>query len=515
MSCTMIPQPYACLQTDSIPLTGCMPLAQAKPFETTARFLRDTLPSLTDSLVFKYNESFGAEEYILRVNESTVCVEAKEDAGAFYAVMSLRQLLDAQTDINGTAIHDKPRYAHRGLMLDECRHFFGKDEVLKILDKMAMLKMNRFHWHLSDDQGFRVESERFPLLNEIGSRREHKVLGDFMVRAKGEPYGGYYTKQDIREIQQFARERHIEIIPEIDLPGHARAILASYPHIGCRDYGTTVWSKAGISSEIICCGKEASRAFLFDLLDELCDLFEGRYFHIGGDEASYKNWKRCPDCRSEMDRRNLRNEKELQSWFSATLSAHLKTRGKTAIIWNDCLTRDMDDDIVCQFWTLDHIERTKDLIGNRPRIYSPVTHLYLDNRYSRLPTQKVYAFRHEDFGLAGRDDSVLGVEACVWTEWLEDADMLEYVLFPRLAAVAEIGWAHADKDERDFMERLRIRHDYLFGDTGYCALDYHDKPPGFEKKRNRRHLFGARGFEYKENLEYKQNAAQNGKGTRE
>jgi hexosaminidase len=389
-------------------------------------------------------------------------------------------------------------------MIDECRHFFGKAQIKKILEKMALLKMNRFHWHLSDDQGFRIQSDRYPLLNEIGSRRAHAILGDFMVRAKGEPYGGYYTKDDIREIEAFARERHIEIIPEIDLPGHARAILASYPHIGCRDYGTSVWSKAGISSEIICCGKPESQAFLRNLLDEMCELFGGKYFHIGGDEASYKNWKRCPDCRREMAANGLKSEKELQSRFSAALSAHLKANGKTAIIWNDCLTKDMDDDIVCQFWTLDNLEQTKDLLGERKRIYSPVTHLYLDNRYSRLPTQKVYSFRREDFGLTGGDDSVLGVEACVWTEWLNDSDMLDYVLFPRLAAVAEIGWSSAVQDTKDFMARLDEGMDYFFGDTGYCALDYYSKPPRFEKRRNLRQFWGARGFEYRENLALKQ-----------
>lgn len=284
------------------------------------------------------------EGYLLNISPDEIRITASTSAGCFYAVQTLIQLLPVEHQpllrIRAVAITDAPRYKWRGMHLDCSRHFFSKDEIKEYLDLLALYKFNIFHWHLTDDQGWRIEIKRYPLLTKISSMRKETVIGhpkDTGNTFDGKPYGGYYTQDDIKEIVTYAAERHITIVPEIEMPGHSVAALAAYPQYSCTGgpfEPMTIW---GVSKEVYCAGNDSTFTFLENILTEVCDLFPGKYIHIGGDECPKDRWKTCPKCQARIKNEHLANEEELQSYFVKRIVTFLTAKGKTVIGWDEIL----------------------------------------------------------------------------------------------------------------------------------------------------------------------------------
>ena len=309
--------------------------------------------------------SLDKEEYRLSVGEAGIVIKASDKAGAYYALQSVRMLgrLDEGKNlVPFVEISDKPQYKWRGQMLDVSRHFFDKATVKDLLDDMFRLKLNVFHWHLTDDQGWRIEIKKYPKLTEIGSKRDFTQVGGWGgSKTEDIPHGGYYTQEDIKEIVEYAAQRRISIVPEIDVPAHFAAALAAYPHLACRNIQSRVFGEMGGRlftlkgirdwNRPACLGKKESLQFIFDVYDEVCGLFPFEYFHVGGDEADVSEWKKCPDCQKAMKEMGFANEKELQKKLTNELCEYLKSKGKHMIAWNDVLrqgTERLDTDMVVQ-----------------------------------------------------------------------------------------------------------------------------------------------------------------------
>lgn len=403
----------------------------------------------------KVEKGFCRDEYELQIKDGKVFVKFSEEEGKFYAEKTLLQLKNSGEKIPDCIIKDAPQFSHRGFMLDPCRHFFTVDEIKKIIDGAAYLKMNVFHWHLSDDQGFRIESKKFPLLNEIGSFRKNSLFGRTDEK---KPHGGFFTHEEIKDVVEYCKERHITVIPEIDLPGHTIAIIASYPELSCRKEKIDVCMKQGIFPEILCAGNERVYEFLFELLDEIIPLFPSEFFHVGGDEVPKKNWKSCEECNKKLREENLKNFDELQGYFMNRIAEHLLSRGKTPVMWNDTLKsgKISTETTVIQHW-LHNKNIMKNFIADGGKyIESDFFHFYSDYPYYMTPLKKVYGFSAE------KTENLLGVETPAWSEYIRDFDKLSFMLFPRICAVAEIGWTeNKNKNYERFYENLKYLYPYF------------------------------------------------------
>ncbi|MDD4316169.1 MAG: beta-N-acetylhexosaminidase [Clostridia bacterium] len=389
----------------------------------------------------------GPEGYRLDIGSQGVVITAETPRGLFYAKQTLTQLEEEYAEqLPFVSITDFPRYAYRGFMLDCSRHFFPIDIIKKQLDIMATLKLNTFHWHLTDDQGWRIQLDGFPRLTEIGSKRA-QTAGD------GKKVEGFYTKDEISDIVAYCADRFIEVIPEIDLPGHFKAALAAYPQFSCNQLEITVGEGFGISPDILCAGKEESYEFCYSILDEVAELFPGRYFHLGGDEALKLYWLDCPDCQKRIADCGLKNEEELQGYFMSKMVAHLNEKGKTVINWNDgMLGGNIKGDIIVQYWKENKIGREvaiKEAKNGRKVIISPFFSYYLDYPYGMTPLKKTYNYEAD----GAITDQVIGLEAPLWTEHIEDAEKLWQQIYPRLVALAERAWSNK-KDYQSFLTRL-------------------------------------------------------------
>jgi hexosaminidase len=420
--------------------------------------LKDNLPNL------------GKEGYVLEVTPTQVYITAQTSHGVFIGFQTLLQLLPPEVESQHLAsgvdwkipclkITDRPRFAWRGFMLDEGRHFHGKDTVFKLLDVMAMLKLNVFHWHLTEDQGWRIEIDKHPKLIEIGSNREgtaRSMLDSMRKRYDGIPHSGFYTKEDIREIVAYAAERHIMVVPEIEIPGHCRAALAAYPEYSCTGGPFQVPTGFGIFKDVYCPGKEETFTFLEDILDEILELFPGSYIHTGGDEAPLARWKKCPDCQQRMAAEGIQEEKELQVYFTNRIADYLAQHGRTLVTWNANLGADLPPKAVIQYWVGNRKKVLKALREGRKLILSPYLDYYLDHSYSLTPLSRIYDHEPVLKGLSEiEEENILGVEAPLWTEFVPNRARLDYQTFPRLLALAETGWTDREnKDLASFMARL-------------------------------------------------------------
>lgn len=398
------------------------------------------------------------EAYRLRITEQGICIEG-DPAGIFYAHQTLKQLKVQFGDrLPCMEIEDEPRFPHRGYMLDSSRHFLPKEDVLKIIDVLSFFKINRLHWHLIDDQGFRVEIEALPKLTEIGAKRGRSHFG---LVDEYEGNNGYFTKADIREIVAYAKERMIEIIPEIEIPGHESAMLAAYPEIGCGSEPVEVETKGGIFDKLICAGKEESFAFVTKILDELVELFPYEMIHIGGDEACKRRWRACPDCQRKIKELGLKDENALQQWFVVKVQEYLKSKGKTVIAWNDSLRGEkLPSDFVVQMWMGDK-ELITDFVQRGGKIIqSSTASFYLDYPYALWDVHKLLNYELCPSYLP--EDAVIGVECPLWMERVTNLSRLFYQMFPRLAAMAECGWTvAAARDNDSFEERYAAIAEYL------------------------------------------------------
>jgi hexosaminidase len=429
------------------------------------------------------DERLGHEGYRLTVTQLAVEIEASSPAGVFYGIQSLRQLLPAEIErrqfVPGQAqkipcveIVDWPRFSWRGYMLDEGRHFQGKACILHVLDLMALQKLNVLHWHLTEDQGWRIEIRRYPKLTGVGSQRAGTSPG-FTGRHDGVPHGGFYTQDEIREIVAYATLRQITIVPEIEMPGHSLAALAAYPELSCNGGPFEVATHFGIYPEIYCAGKEATFTFLQNVLDEVLELFPSPYIHIGGDEAPKKRWKECPDCQRRMATEGLKDLDALKVYFTNRIAAYLISRGRKVLGWNENLLPGLDERVAISYWLGNHKKLLNTIRSGRQVVISSFLPTYLDHTHSLLSLSKAYAFEPVFAELDEQSArNVLGVEPPLWSEFVRRPARVDYQTYPRLTAFAETGWTpRAKKDYAGFTRRLGLflRRLEVLG-VKYCPL---------------------------------------------
>lgn len=403
------------------------------------------------------------EGYHLKVTPQDIQLSAAHATGLFRGVQSLLQLIPPGSDFgSGSAvsipavdIDDRPRFAHRGMLLDVCRHFFTVGEVKAYIDLLAFYKMNTLHWHLTEDQGWRIAIDAYPKLTEVGAWR---------AETEGTTYGGFYSKNDIREVVDYATQRHIRIIPEIEMPGHAQAALAAYPHLSCTGGPHEVANDWGVFKEIYCAGNDSVFLFLQEVLAEVMELFPSRYVHIGGDEAPKTRWEACAKCQKRMNDERLPDAHGLQSWFIGEVGGFLKSHGKTLIGWDEILEGGLNPDAVVQSWrgTEGGIAAAR---AGQYAVMSPTSHAYFDYDLQAIDLAKVYSFEPVPDELdSAQGRFILGGECNLWTEHIPDRAALDRQAFPRLLAMSEVLWSPADTRDFDgFRQRLRQHYPRLRG----------------------------------------------------
>jgi hexosaminidase len=424
----------------------------------------------------------AAESYRLAVSSRAVVIRASGASGLFYGVQSFLQLLPLEVfapapvanihwRVRGIEIEDEPRFRWRGFMLDVSRHFFSKAEIKRVLDAMALHKLNTFHWHLTDDQGWRVEIKKYPRLTELGAWR--KDIG-FKLEPSASTaygpdgrYGGYYSQDDIREIVAHAQARHITIVPEIEMPGHASAALAAYPEFGCTGGPHSTDGGAGVFAGVFCAGREESFAFLQDVLEEVSGLFPGQYIHIGGDEVPKQNWRECARCQARRSTEGLKNERELQSYFVQRIGEFLGARGRRLIGWSEIREGGLPENAALMDWIGGAVEAAT---AGHEVVRASNAYCYFDYYQSReraseprataayLPLSRVYSFEPIPPELAPEFRArILGAQGNLWTEYIPNLKQAEYMTFPRLCALAEVVWsAKSSRNWKDFARRLRV-----------------------------------------------------------
>lgn len=398
----------------------------------------------------------GDESYILKVSHNSITIAASCKCGLFRGWQTLKQLAVLAPDglIPCCRIEDSPRYKYRGFMIDSVRHFPSVKQIKKMIDAAALFKFNVFHWHISDDQGFRFESKKYPLLNETGSFRNSS---DFGKKHVNERYGGYYTREEMADIVSYCHDRFITVIPELDMPGHVSALIASYPFLSCEEKPIDVATRQGIFPDILCAGKVTTYSFIKDLLDEICEVFPDKYIHIGGDEAPKTKWKKCPYCQAKLAKEGLKNEEELQGWFVNEIASYLKSKGREVICWNESLKSGLvDSSVTAQMWMDRDSLCVKHANSGGSVIISDFYHYYLDYPYGMTPLDKVYNYNPVQKGMtADGADNIIGIEAPLWSEFVDTDRQMEFMFFPRLTAVAEAAWSAEDnRDCEDYKRRL-------------------------------------------------------------
>lgn len=413
----------------------------------------------------------GEEAYTIMVDKKGVTIAGSTPKGVFYGVQTLRKSLPVGTAtvvrLPSVKISDSPRFVHRGMMLDCSRHFFPLEFVKRYIDLIAMHNMNVFHWHLSDDQGWRIEIKKYPELTIKGSRRSGTVIGYNTALDDSIPYGGYYTQEQAREIVEYARQRYVTVIPEIDMPGHMLAALATYPELGCTGGPYEVGHRWGIYKDVLCVGNEKIYDFCEGVLDEIMQIFPSKLIHIGGDETPTEVWEKCPKCIKRAEDNNM-TVKQVQSYFTSRIEKYVNSRGRRIIGWDEILGGDISQSAVIQSWRDTKHGRIAAEAGHDV-IMSPTSHCYFDysqadeknSKYEPtlcggyIPVEKVYAFEPCDENLPeSYRPHILGVQANIWAEYLLYPNQVEYQALPRMAALAEVQWTSGKKDYQAFLKRL-------------------------------------------------------------
>ena len=440
-------------------------------------------------LQLRIDPSLPAEGYRLHVDKRRIEIEASRPAGFHYALLTLKQLMPRNVmagvavvparkwQVPAVDIEDAPRYGWRGFMLDEGRHFFGKETVKRVLDMMETYKLNRFHWHLTEDQGWRIEIKKYPRLTEVGAWRDSRALGWGDSLPDGRRYGGYYTQEDIREIVAYARERFIEIIPEVDLPGHSQAAVAAYPEFLACDPQKKheVWLYQGISDDVINVAHPRAVQFAKDVVDELAALFPFGYIHLGGDECPTRKWKENAECRALLKQIGSTNYRDLQIHFYKQLADHLAAKPaaqrRKLVFWNEVLhgnTTPLGNGITIMAWTGADEAALEAARRGLDNILTPQIPYYINRRQAPGPdepmsqgngtetVEAVYNYQPQKDVPANLARHYKGVQANFWTEWVIEPSVLEYLMLPRLAAVAEAAWTpQVRRNYQDFVQRIR------------------------------------------------------------
>lgn len=426
----------------------------------------------------------GKEAYTININNKNIKISGLTSTGVFYGVQTLRKSLPICNAINNpivlpaAEIKDAPRFKYRGMMLDCSRHFFSIDFIKKFIDLIALHNMNTFHWHLNDDQGWRIEIKKYPKLVEIGSVRTGTVMGRNSDVDDSIKYGGYYTQDQCREIVEYARQRHITVIPEIDMPGHMKAVLASYPNLGCTGGPYKVGHNWGVYYDVLCIGNEDTFKFVEGVLDEIIDIFPSRYIHIGGDETPTKRWSECSKCEKIMQKEGLPINK-LQAYFTNRIEKYLNSKGRSIIGWDEILDGDINKSATIMSWRGIEPGEKGAKMGHDV-IMSPTSHCYFDyaqtkEQYSEpltqvhsLDVEQVYSLDPAPKTMSEESKKhILGVQANLWTEYISNPNLATYMLLPRMAALSEVQWTSpAQKDFKQFKIRA-TRLSKLYDKYGY------------------------------------------------
>lgn len=460
-------------------------------FKISATFLKEFIEKgsaiqlrQNNKISFIQDDTISNDEgYQLTITPKQIEIRAKTDQGAFYAVQSLRQLLPVDLE-NGTfymenitipcvTITDSPQFKHRGMHLDVGRHFFSVDFIKKYIDALAMLKMNTFHWHLTEDQGWRIEIKKYPKLQEVAAFREQTLIGSYNADPQqfdGKRYGGFYTQEEIKDVVAYAQNRHVTIIPEIEMPGHAQAAISAYPELGCTGEQIKVAETWGVFDHIFC-SKDETFEFLENVLDEVLELFPSKYIHIGGDEAPKTHWENCPNCQQRIKEEGLKDEHELQNYFITRIEKYLNGKGRQIIGWDEILEGGLAPNATVMSWrgTQGAIEAAKQ---HHNVIMTPTSHCYFDYKQSDnedeplansggfLPLEKVYSFNPIPEELTEEESQyVLGAQGNVWTEYIPNEKQVEYMVFPRILAMSEVLWTPTNnKNYADFIARVEHFH---------------------------------------------------------
>ncbi len=498
---TVIPQPVKIsVEKGTFPLKPSTPVVLGfddEKMDCAIDFLNNVVEPMTGSKLkvtgnkprkgainIQQDTSLGEEAYRLEVSRKGIDITASSSHGVFYAFQTLRQLFPVEllksgnaesVEVPAVSIEDEPTLPYRGVLFDVCRHFFTVDQVKEVIDIAAMHKMNRLHWHLTDDQGWRIEIKKYPKLTEIGSVREdsQKVGSPSYAREmEGKPYGPYfYTQDEIRDIVKYAADRFVTVVPEIEMPGHAVAALTAYPELGCTGEQYRVRTIWGISKEVACPGKESTFRFWEDVLAEVIDLFPSEYIHIGGDECPRVAWEKCPACQARIKAEGLQNEDELQSYFNHRIEKFLHEHGRRMIGWDEILKGGVSPTATIMSWRGSKGGIAAAKAGNTV-IMTPNTHCYLDYRQGRdveqeppfgdynpkhriyLPLDKVYELDPYDQLTPDERKYVIGVQGNLWTEHVATPEVAEYMLLPRIVAIAEVGWNYYGKDFDRFIDNM-------------------------------------------------------------
>lgn len=434
-----------------------------------------------DGVPVRYLRKFSGEkedcdeEYVIEISQNRITVTAQTDAGFLYASVTLIQLLfNYDGNLPVCRIEDRPTLKYRGFMLDSGRYFYPKEDVLKIIDLCVLHKINAFHWHLTEDQGWRIQIDKYPLLTQKGSVRSHTNFGV-------KPHGGYYTKEDAREIVEYCKARNVSVVPEFDIPGHSRAALACYPQLGCFGRKLSVATHSGIKHDIMCAGKEGTYRFVFDVIDELVEIFgdNTRYIHIGGDEAVKTRWNICPHCREMMKKQKISTAEGLQAYFMQRVAKYVEDKGFVPVMWNPSSSSyPCDGKTVWQFWSTEG-EKAADIVSQACRngglINSDSGYMYLDFPYAYVSLEKSYAFSPVTEG--ADNEKFVGAEAALWTEYVPDFKSACLHVLPRLCAASETMWGKYNQNFSGFLSRLNYFSGFLKR-NGYGVASLKTAMPG-------------------------------------
>ena len=465
------------------------------------RFLKSSTASNADVKIQKSSDaSLGEEGYTLDVTASGVTIKANTAQGAFYGVQSLLQLIPVNTkkasslELPQVSIKDVPRFTWRASHLDVCRHFFPVEFVKKYIDYLAMHKYNKFHWHLTEDQGWRVAVDKYPKLTEISAWRKINDIMDYESNIKSETaeeikarliaqgsykevdgqayYGGFYTKEQMKEVVAYAKSRYIQVIPEIEMPGHTQAVMAAYPHMACEGAPEEfeVWTRFGVSRNVFCAGKEVTFTFLEDVLTEVLEIFPSPIIHIGGDECPKSNWKECSDCQKRIADNKLHDEHELQSWFIKRMQKWLNKRDRKIVGWSEIIEGGLAPGATVMAWLGPGAGITAAKMGN-PAVMTPFGQTYYNMKEdptgqgpghssSYLPLKNVYGYDPVPTNLEPEvAKNIIGYQPCLWTEYVPTIQDVEYLTFPRLAASAEVAWTSLEnRDFNHFQKRVNAHY---------------------------------------------------------
>ena len=423
----------------------------------------------------------GKEAYTINVSSDGILVRAVAPEGIYRATRTLLKSVGTEktssVEFPSAEVSDWPRFGYRGLMLDVSRHFSDVEMVKRTIDMLALHQLNIFHWHLTDDQGWRIEIKSHPELTEVGAWRDDTVVGRYLggtdYPTDGKRHGGFYTQEQIREIVAYAKERYIEIIPEIDLPGHTSAVLAAYPQLGCEDKEYKVANRWGVIRDVLCAGNPASLDLFKDIMDEVCELFPGKYIHLGGDECVKERWKACPKCQRKIRELGLKDgsryskEDYLQSWFMGEVASFVQSKGKRVIGWDEILEGVPMDDSVIMSWRGTEGGITAARMGHDV-VMTPTSDMYFDqsqtltSQLEEIPVggfinvMKVYSYEPLPASLTPEQQKhILGCQANVWCEYMPEERIRQYQILPRLAALSEVQWTMPErKNYKDFLKRL-------------------------------------------------------------